>query len=335
MKAPQQVPRNALVWIIITMFALVAPHMGRIPVWILLLYGFTALWRVMVYTGRWSFPGRLVKFALVASGFLGIYVSYGNLLGLEPTVALLLIAFALKLIELAGRKDAYVLLFLGYFICITEFLFSQDILLVLYMVFCVVLVTTALVALHQPGEHQFNRRTIRLAVVMLGQAFPLMIVLFFLFPRVGPLWTVPIKSHTAKTGVSDFMKPGDISRLGKSDDVAFRVEFEGDIPPRSELYWRGLVFSRVVDGAWTSIPYWEVPAKERQPWMPIEDGPRLDYTVIMEPTQQNWLFSLRHAVSRTPGMIASPDFRLYSRWRSKTIAVTRSPPGRTRRWTPI
>ena len=56
MKAPQQVPRNALVWIIITMFALVAPHLGRIPVWILLLYGFTALWRVMVYTGRWSFP---------------------------------------------------------------------------------------------------------------------------------------------------------------------------------------------------------------------------------------------------------------------------------------
>ncbi len=34
----QQVPRNALVWIIICQFALVAPHAGRLPVWVLAVY---------------------------------------------------------------------------------------------------------------------------------------------------------------------------------------------------------------------------------------------------------------------------------------------------------
>ncbi|MEM1113099.1 MAG: DUF3488 and transglutaminase-like domain-containing protein [Pseudomonadota bacterium] len=312
MKAPDQIPRNALVWIIISMFALLAPHLGRIPLWIVFLYAFTAFWRVMVYAGRWSFPGRAVKFLLVSAGFAGIFFSYGNVLGLEPTVALLLIAFAFKLIELAGRKDAYVLLFLGYFICITQFLFSQDILLVVYVLFCVVLVTTALIALHQPGEHSFNRRTIRVASVMLAQAFPLMLVLFFLFPRLGPLWSVPIKTNTATTGVSDFMKPGDISSLGKSDEVAFRAQFDGKIPDRSDLYWRGLVFSRIMKGAWTGVPHWEVPIKERGTALPVELGERLDYTVIMEPTQQNWLFSLRHAQPLTPGMLAAADHRLFS-----------------------
>ncbi len=312
MKPDQQIPRNALVWIVISLFTLVAPHAQRIPLWVLGVYVFTAFWRIMVYQGRWSFPGRWVKTGLIVGSFAGIYLSYGSLIGLEPTVALLLTAFALKLVELTRRKDGYVLLFLGYFICITEFLFSQDLLIVLYSLLNVTVVTTGLVALHRPGENQFNRKTIRLATVMLLQAMPLMVVLFFLFPRIGPLWTVPIKSHTAKTGVSDFMKPGDISRLGKSDEVAFRAEFSGDIPNAADLYWRGLVFSLLEDGAWRSLRYYNIPASERRP-QPVEtSGTPLAYQVIMEPTQQNWLYSLRYARPASPGMLEGSDYVLFS-----------------------
>lgn len=312
MTPDQQVPRNALVWIILSLFTLVAPHAERIPVWVLAIYVFAAVWRIMVYQGRWSFPGRWVKACMIVSCFAGIYLSYGSLLGLEPTIALLLTAFALKLIELAQRKDAYVLLFLGYFICITEFLFSQDLPIVLYSLLNVMLVTTGLVALHRPGEHQFNRKTIRLAAIMLLQATPLMLVLFFLFPRIGPLWSVPIKSHTAKTGVSDFMKPGDISSLSKSDDVAFRVQFEGDIPNSADLYWRGLVLSKIEDGAWRNLRYWDIPAAERRPQPVDVSGKSIDYRVIMEPTQQNWLYSLRYARSRSRGIMAGSDYTLFT-----------------------
>lgn len=312
MKPDQQVPRNALVWIIISLFTLVAPHAERLPLWVLAVYLFAAGWRIMVYQGRWSFPGRLVKAALIIASFSGIYLSYGSVVGLEPTIALLLTAFALKLIELHRRKDAYVLLFLGYFICITEFLFSQDLLVVLYSLLNVVLVTTALVALHRPGEHQFNRKTIRLASILVLQSLPLMLVLFFLFPRIGPLWTVPLKSHTAKTGVSDFMRPGDISRLGKSDEVAFRVQFDGDIPPQSALYWRGLVFSKLEEGAWRALRYYDIPASERRPPPVATDGEPLGYQVIMAPTQQNWLYSLRYARPDSPGIMSSADYLLFS-----------------------
>jgi transglutaminase-like putative cysteine protease len=312
MRLVQQVPRNALVWMIICLFTLMAPHASRVPLWVLAVYVFAAAWRIQVYRGRWSFPGRWVKVVMTLSGFGGIYISYGSLIGLEPTVALLLTAFALKLVELTKRKDAYVLLFLGYFICVTEFLFTQDLLIVLYSLLNVTLITTALVALHQPGQHQFNRKTIRLAAIMLLQAMPLMLVLFFMFPRIGPLWTVPVKSHTAKTGMSDFMKPGDISSLSKSTEVAFRVEFDGDIPAKSTLYWRGLVFSKLQEGAWRSLRYYDVPATERRPAQVQTDGAApLQYSVIMAPTQQNWLYSLRYARPKSPGVMSAADFRLF------------------------
>ena len=311
MRLEQQVPRNALVWMIICLFTLMAPHAGRVPLWILAVYVFAAVWRIQVYRGHWSFPGRWVKAVLTLSGFAGIYLSFGSLIGLEPTVALLLTAFALKLVELTRRKDAYVLLFLGYFICITEFLFTQDLLIVLYSLLNVTLITTALVALHQPGQHQFNRKTIRLAAIMLLQAMPLMLVLFFMFPRIGPLWTVPVKSHTAKTGMSDHMKPGDITNLSKTTEVAFRARFDGEIPAKSTLYWRGLVFSKLQDGAWSSLRYYDVPATERRPAEVETDSVApLQYSVIMAPTQQNWLYSLRYARPNTPGVMAAADYRL-------------------------
>ena len=90
MKPDQQIPRNALVWIIVSLFTLVAPHLERIPLWVLAVYVFAALWRIMVYRGRWSFPGRWVKAGLIVGSFAGIYFSFGSVIGLEPTVALLL-----------------------------------------------------------------------------------------------------------------------------------------------------------------------------------------------------------------------------------------------------
>ena len=310
MKLQQQLPRNALVWIIISMFALIVPHALRLPPWVLLVYVVAVVWRILVYRGRWSFPGRSMKLILTLGGFVGIYFSYSTLLGLEPMVALLLTAFALKLIELSRRKDAYVLLFLGYFVCITEFLFSQDLLITLYSLLNVVLVTTALVALHRPGEQQFNRGALRQASVMLVQALPLMVVVFFLFPRIDPLWTVPVNNHAAKTGMSDFMKPGDVAKLSQSADVAFRVKFDGDIPSTPELYWRGLVFSRLQQGTWSALGYYDVPVKQQRPREVRTLGAPLEYTVIMEPSWQNWLYGLHHARASTAGVRHTADYRL-------------------------
>lgn len=311
-KLEEQIPRNALVWIILTQFAMLIPHLGRLPAWVLLLYIAAAGWRVMVYQGRRSFPGGYVKGALTLACCVGVAASYRTLIGLEPTVALLLIAFALKMLELADRRDAYILIFIAYFTCITEFLFTQELLIVLYMLVAVTVNTTALVALHQPAQDRFMPGTLRRAGTMLLQALPLMLLLFFVFPRIGPLWNVPLKSNAARSGMSDFMKPGDIANLSLSDEVAFRAQFDGDIPARRQLYWRGLVLSKLDQGAWRSLRWQDVPVSERREKTPRFRGDYVDYSVIMEPTQQNWLYAIAYASTPDRGIIALNDFRLVS-----------------------
>jgi transglutaminase-like putative cysteine protease len=312
LKLDQQIPRNALAWMIGAQFVLLVPHITRIPVWVVLVYLLSAFWRLMVYQGRWSFPGRYLKTVLGISCFAGIWYSFGTLLGVEPTVALLLTAFALKTIELAERKDAYLLLFLAYFVCVTEFLFSQDLFITLYMLFAVLVITSALVALHQHGENEFTGASMRRAAVMLAQALPLMAVLFMVFPRIGPLWSVPLKNQAGKSGMSDFMSPGDVSRLSLSGDVAFRVKFEGEIPPQQELYWRGMVFSVLEENRWRRLHWSDIPAGERRPVEPEPRGPMANYTVIMEATQQNWLYALRYPTTPDRGVVQTNNFTLSS-----------------------
>ncbi|MEM9317135.1 MAG: DUF3488 domain-containing protein [Pseudomonadota bacterium] len=143
MKQSEQLPRPALLWIIVAQAMLLVPHLTRVPVWVIAVYIIAFAWRVQAYRGRVALPGRWLKVALSGAASGGIVLSFGSLLGMEPMVAFLLTAFALKLTEMRSRKDAYVVIFLGYFVCLTAFLFSQDLLLVIFGVLLVWVLTTA------------------------------------------------------------------------------------------------------------------------------------------------------------------------------------------------
>lgn len=317
-----QIPRTALVLILTAQAMVILPHLLRLPVWLTLLCVGCGAWRVMVFQGRWRYPGRLVKTAFVFGGFVAVGFGYGTLLGLEPWVGILITAFALKLLEMHQQRDVYTVVILAYFVALTEFLFEQSIPYTLYIYLCITVITGTLIALNQNEMNIKPLATLKRASVMLAQAIPLMIVLFVLFPRIAPLWTVPIQSNIARTGVSDTMSPGDIAQLVQSDDLAFRATFEGDIPPYRDLYWRGLVLS-FFDGktqSWTqerTYFYREVwrDGGDRPGW--AEQGERLGrevkYNIIMEPTNQNWLFSLTLpdlVEDRSMAMIL--DYRFYA-----------------------
>jgi len=293
-----QIPRNSLAWMLLAQAAVSAPHIVRLPIWITLVCIACGLWRIMVYQGRWNYPGRWVKVALAIFGFAGIPLGYDKLTGVEPAIALLIVAFFLKLLEMHDKRDAYIVILLGYFVAITEFLFFQSIPYTIYMFFSVLLITTALIGLHQTKTHIHPVRTIRTAAILLAQAIPLMVVLFVFFPRISPLWTVPIQTSVARTGVTDSMSPGDIAFLTQSDELAFRVTFEGDIPRNRQLYWRGLVLSEFDGKTWTTGSLvqrgvWRS-NRDQPTWVDAIEmgGEKFSYNIVLEPTQQNWLFAL-------------------------------------------
>ena len=93
-------------------------------------------------------------------------------------------------------------------------------------------------------------RSLQLALA----ALPLLLLLFLLMPRIGPPWSVQGQS-TGRTGLSDQLDTGTISRLVQDPAPAARVSYlQGSPPPPSERYWRVLVLNRFDGRRWSAPP---------------------------------------------------------------------------------
>ncbi len=317
-------PRNSLLWLLGAQTAAIAPLIPQLPVFMVAAWAAVMLWRLQVFRGRWDFPRAPMKMALVVFFALALYLNYGRFLGLEPMVALLVSACLLKLLEIRLYRDLLLVVYLSYFLIATQFLFSQSILTTLYGLLCVWLVTVTLLVVHQPSGHARPLRSVRLAGRLLLHSLPMMLLMFLIMPRLGSFWAVPSLQHTAKTGVSDSMSPGDFAALTRSADVAFRVTFDDQLPSPNQLYWRGLVFSDFDGRRWQqakpedyfdgAIVDWHR-ASRTPAWRDLVDyvSDPLSYEVIIEPTYQPWLYSLAAADTVETKMGLTRDFRLLRR----------------------
>ena len=111
--------------------------------------------------------------------------------------------------------------------------------MVAYM-FSVAVITAALGYLYSTDSSP--RKELRRSVILLLQALPLAVLLFVFFPRLqGALWGMRTEQPEAVTGFSETLEPGSVSEVAQFDAVAFRVDFDGVVPPRETLYWRGQV----------------------------------------------------------------------------------------------
>lgn len=314
MSASDWLSRSTLGWLLAAQFALIAVHIEHLPAWLMAVWLVSAGWRILVFRGLTGFPPRWIKLLLVVASMAGIWSSYGDWRGLEPMAALLISGFCFKLVEAATRRDAYVVLFLGWFVALTAFLFDQGLASVAQLVMVAGLLLTTQVALHQgPRSGGFTWRAPRLAAILLLQALPLMALLFLVTPRLGPLWQVPVASGTARTGMSDEMSPGDIAELARSDALAFRARFVGALLPPGDLYWRGLVLDHFDGRSWRSgaTGDWPLPEPDgKAAGNTPATGPVLDYEVYLEPTGERWLYSLGRSVSDHPLVIETLDWRL-------------------------
>lgn len=243
---------------------------------------------------------------------------------------------------------------LCFILSMVSFLYSQSVVATLYIAACVVVITGAMISLNRSVLISDNSGTIRLAMKLSMQALPLTIVLFVVFPRIAPLWAVPISSNGSTTGVSDEMAPGDISQLGRSGELAFRVQFENGAQPfHSELYWRGLVLDDFDGVTWrrtnssSSSSYGRAAALSdfNFNWQDRvnTDGNPIYYNVILEPTQQPWIFGLHLAEDQSNKYFQSRNFELFNNglitqrtsydlrsWRSNQTDVTLLDSGRRR-----
>ena len=176
MTAPALIPRNALAWLLTAQVVVLIPQLPRLPLWVSVLWIVCAVWRVQIQRMRWTYPGTLIKTLAMLLAIAGVFAAQGTLLGLDAAVMLLLLLFMLKLLEMRTPRDALVVIYLGFFIVATAFLFDQSILLALYQCFSVLVLVAGLVGLQQTPGRNDPARALRTGGVLLLQAVPLMLV---------------------------------------------------------------------------------------------------------------------------------------------------------------
>ena len=283
------VPTDRLLWTAGVVVGASLPHWPSLPLWVPLLLGLCILWRLAAKLPRWPLPNRTLRILFAFVAFIGVLLEYGTINGVAAGSALLIVMVALKFLEAHSQRDQIVLVILAYFLVFASLLSERSIVVAAYLL-AFVWITTA--GLLQMGRHKTllpSWPTAKFAARLLLQSVPIMLVLFVLFPRLpGPLWALPGSTSSGATGLADTMSPGDITNLGLSDEIAFRVQFLTPPPRASELYWRGPVLSQFNGRTW-----FRRPGMGRQVINTLEvGGDPTEYRVMLEPNRRNWLFAI-------------------------------------------
>jgi transglutaminase-like putative cysteine protease len=293
---------------------ILAPHALHLPLWITGLCLALMAWRGWITFRGNRMPPRWLLLPIALLAMAGVYLTFKTFFGQETGVAMLVLLLTFKLLEMHAGRDLFVVVFLSFFLLLTTFFYSQTIATALLMIAAVITMLTAQLSFQYTEAVPPLRKRLRLGAGIFALAVPLTIALFFLFPRIqGPLWGMPADANTGRSGLSDTMEPGNISKLALSEEVAFRVKFIDPAPDNSKLYWRGIVLGQYDGRSWTRLPF---RGAVSQPIMWAPRGTPVRYQVTQEANMRRWLFALELPeaapllTNNRTGF--SPDFQLVS-----------------------
>ena len=313
-QAMQSTTLRPLLWATLAYVAGMLLSADRVPAWVPSAALVLAGWRIWVAvrpTRSLRLPGAAVRSLLALLLVAAVLARFRTLNGLSAGTALLILMGGSKLLETRSRHDQFVVVGASLFLVLAACLDREDLArapLYLAQVWlcCAAIAVVAYAPTATESKEAQRGFDDRSAVLLAGRtlllAAPLAIVLFIFFPRLaGAFWALP-RDDTASTGLSDTMSPGSITELTASYEIAFRVRFDGPVPPSAMRYWRGPVLHNFDGYTWRRLygtPY-------RRPTLEYLGTP-YRYQVILEPSSQRWWFALDTLQQRPRGDVVLTD----------------------------
>jgi transglutaminase-like putative cysteine protease len=310
--------RLGIFWTIAALCISMIPQLTSMPVHLIPITLLPIVWRLLAEFRDWKPMPILLRVIATVFAVAALVMTYGGLLGRRAAVSMLVLMLSLKLLETFRTRDARIVASLSLFLCGTQFLFSQGVPMIVYIIACLLSSLIALMYLHRreayenlgvaPDTGRSLFAELGFGAGLMALAFPIGLAIFLLFPRWGsPLWGVPEDALDARSGLSDSMSPGSIQSLFMDDSPAFRATFEGLKPGQGELYWRGPVFWDFDGRSWKGSYYGRIPLADDKP---DPEKASYRYEVQMEPTEQRWLFALDYPALVPRGTRLTMDFQL-------------------------
>jgi transglutaminase-like putative cysteine protease len=294
-----------LTWVVIALGAVIAPQALHQPLFVTALAVLLGAFRIAAERRGWAMMRPWLRSLCAIVVFAAVWFSFRTINGPEAGSALLITMLALKLTETSTVRDCQLLVLLGFFVVLGEFLYTQELWVALWLLPSCWLLIAVLLAVSHPAVGFRPTVALRASGRYLAIALPLMVAMFVLFPRVpGPLWGAPGGKGDAVSGLGDSMEPGAITNLILSDEVAFRVRFLEGEPPAAR-YWRGPTLHRFDGRRWEQSWFRPPEAAELD-----YAGDRVRYEVTLEAHNMPWLFALEMPVPSVPGAELRFDYSL-------------------------
>ena len=297
-------------FILVTLLFILIPHFFYLPVWASAIAVLTLTWRAILARFNMPLPGKVVKTALLIFIIALTVLNYRSIAGPLAGDTLLVMLISLKTLELRAKRDALAIFYFGFFLILMGFTLSQGIFMAVSMLVALTALLTALTNANMPAGYPPLKDASRVALKLMAWGTPFMMVLFMIFPRLDPLWTLP-NFMLNKTGVSDTLTINSISSLAQDNSIAFRVKFNGKIPDQKDLYFRGPVLSYFNGMQWSARDFIIDTTRDTNQTVAFSSNSLpIEYEITMETTNQNWLFTLDFTPPETRPTFSTSSYRL-------------------------
>ncbi|MBL9133710.1 MAG: DUF3488 domain-containing protein [Verrucomicrobiaceae bacterium] len=286
-------PHGPLLMLCAALFACFLPLWGLVALPCLVIASLCFLWRGIL---KLPVPHLMTRLLVLVAGVVTTWLAHPVLRSMETGIALLITLAGAKLLESRSPREFQILALIGWFLCLCGIMMDNSLMRMLWCVAAFALVTLCMVRFRHSVAGL--RRPAWTTLVMFTQALPLVVVLFFVFPR-GLLNLRGSGSQSGQTGISDDLDPGSLTSVALRMERAFRATFpDGRIPTPDERYWRCLTLWDCYGLRWRRgarlVP---------EPRLLVEK-PELDLRqeIVVEPHGARWLpaldFPLRADIGR-------------------------------------
>lgn len=232
---------------------------------------------------------RWWSWLLVAITGLLVWQHYFSFMGDEAAGTLLMLVMCVKTFELNHKRDFFLTAILAFLVLMSFLISNQSLSLTLFMAVDALLIFGFLKALEkEEWDWKASRALFQSSLFLALKSLPLTFVIFVLFPRFSTGFGSSAKA-SAKTGITDELRPGTVAQLIQSDELVFRATFaKNEMPPHQELYWRAAVLDQ---GAGLN---WGRSANTSLESVPVGFAGQGQVEIYLEPGFEKFLFALEN-----------------------------------------
>lgn len=253
-----KLPSQAYGWVLFVLLLASLPALIHLPIWVAGIVLAAIAWRFLgeklgndIHKG---IVGKVVVGVLLLAGLAGIYLSFPSLFGGDSIMTFFVIVVVLKWAESQTRRDGLLMIFAAVILSAVGGMYWQNILSLFHMLLVALALVIALLAINDEEGVFSWTQLLSKAGGMFLLALPLMAIMFVSLPRIpGPIWDIglafgmpinlSLKNDKKGPSIGTKANGKGISRANQSRDAVLVAEFpNGDMPYKSQLYWRGPVF---------------------------------------------------------------------------------------------